>query len=1241
MVIFLKLKKVLAVIITVLMFDIPTVMPSRAAVDISEQPLYSTDFANTDDFYKYFLGLIDTEGLPDVRKYKEAGEYEEAAEAYRNAVLSQMRTSSMTGSESILFASGYYGQYADYLAGFTTKEEFLEKNPAGDIVLLVNAGFDGDPEQALSPDWSIENYSAQGTDYYYFYSFDGLISRYVNTRNEVYMKKWFQITNTFCREQKRWVMDNIGAESIDFRCAWYWKNAYSCLVQANRMKTIIRGLGIFAKCAEGSYPKWNNYYAAIEDVSDTDSYDIIDCESFINIAISLVYDHCEAMSKRYVDLSVTPNQRLDGLAALGMVRRYFSDFLLVKEYYSERTEKGLNNFINESYYPDGGMCEQAFNYNNGGIENGKLLYDMYAGCETEATKRLYEATVNAERLYSAVKFPDGKTPVVGMGSINAPGGYKNNFKSIAFPYAGYYMMRSGWDSGSKNMFMQSARRTTGHLYPSSNAVELYANGRLLLSNGGTPWYYPEQAPADQAAEYEKYNEYFGETSSFNRNTVIVDGFSQSKHEFNAVVGTCAAFGYTTGDKWYSDDNFDFVSSQYSGGYGSESKLNTSHTRQVLFIKSAGLYIVNDEVDGDKEQASQIWNFPPKLTSEQDGIDVDGFSDSEIIIQENTIKTASLDGANVFLYSFYPLPLEYKRYCGYKGDDGYRGFYANGFGRKYPKTDVHVNFRTGEYPLITLIDTSENEYTNIISKKDLSSKESGCSGFRAITVNGDKIEYYASNTANSYVLNGYAVTAKTAAIVNGKDIVVTGCTDGYKYQDFTAKLINNELTDICPILSPTDFEWVQTDNGLTPDYSYAKPPFISNVSVSGEVFRGNTLRLDYSCDIPGCDTIIQWYESVDNKHWNSISGADSNVYQVPYYFENKQTPKYYMAAVRPIADTAGNVAFSGKTTISAYFADDFESGKYGEIYNIGKYLTDKKSFCAKAETVTEGNNTFLRYRYGDYDESGGKGIGITQPYIRRFWNTFFQPVCLNIKFRLNGEAALIRPGLVNTCALMNIDYGGVSVYYTDEDGKKTSYKLTDGGENYKIEENVWYTVRAVINPTETEMYGMRGLSYYFSIKCGDGEWLTSDCMTLPDINDDKIRAMYLNNGSGQGQSRLLSQVGADDRYTASVIDIDDYSILPFLTVGTPKYHADGNCAGFEFEIKNHDTLNNRDCTVLIADYEKGCLRGVKVFNISLLPEESRMDIYSTAISSTSDIVKCFVWQSAGGGAVNPTVYSINF
>jgi hypothetical protein len=40
-------------------------------------------------------------------------------------------------------------------------------------------------------------------------------------------------------------------------------------------------------------------------------------------------------------------------------------------------------------------------------------------------------------------------------------------------------------------------------------------------NGGSPWYAENMAPSDQVGEYDEYNAYFGSSSSYNRNTVII------------------------------------------------------------------------------------------------------------------------------------------------------------------------------------------------------------------------------------------------------------------------------------------------------------------------------------------------------------------------------------------------------------------------------------------------------------------------------------------------------------------------------------------------------------------------------------------------------------------------------------------------------------------------------------------------------------------------------------------------
>ena len=775
------------------------------------------------------------------------------------------------------------------------------------------------------------------------------------------------------------------------------------------------------------------------------------------------------------------------------------------------------------------------------------------------------------------------------------------YTSIAFPYIGFYGMRNSWDNNGTTLFLQSPRRTSGHLYPSSNGIELYAKGRKLLMNGGSPWYAENMAPSDQVSEYDAYNAYFGESSSYNRNTVIVDNNSQSKSEFNGIVGTPEIFNYPLNNMWHSSDNFDYVSADYDGGYGAD-KASAVHNRQVTYIKAHDMFVVADTVTNNEEginECSQIWNFMPYLTDETDGISVDGFSEDEVTYDntERAIKTTDTDGANVFLYNFYPENLKYVKYYGYKGEEGYRGFYSNSFGRRYPKVDMHVSWeeKGKSIPVLTLIETSENTASKITGIEDLSYSDpsGGYSGFKITTADG-AVWCYSGNEAREYNIDSISIFAKSVIYEEGSGrIIVTGAV-GYDNESFEGIIQNGSVIINEEIGVPGGFEW--NESGC-PEYNITSDiPAVSNAKITGNPYFGGTLSLEYDFSAAGDDdSIIAWYRSTDCKNWSIISGADKSEYTIGRY-KSSSAAYYYRAAVKPKnGNSVGKIVYTEPTVLCGYFFDGFEDETTGEIYSYGSRNEDGENFSVTAATETEGENSFLRLHYSGVGKESQK----SDPYIRRFWKKADELISYQMRVRIHGSYSYA-----------NFSFAGITLAVVD---------------NTKLEADEWNSVKCIINPCRYEINGVPAMSWYYAYKSdNNSEWTVSDINYFTEEQYEKV----LNNGA---DNRFYTNLGHNKITTEEYIDIDDYALLPVVSVGEVKreteYNSENDRVSYTVKVTNNDPANERAVTIITAAYENGKLVGVSPYEITLEPNEVNAVNAELFVSKqeADREVKCFIFD----------------
>lgn len=172
--------------------------------------------------------------------------------------------------------------------------------------------------------------------------------------------------------------------------------------------------------------------------------------------------------------------------------------------------------------------------------------------------------------------------------------------SRAFPWAGYYAMRSGWGRDANLLVLDAGPLGNGHVHQDKLNVVVWAGGRELLFDGGGGSY--------ERSRWRSYG-----TDTFSHNTILVDGQPQRRDE------------RATADKvskqpidahWQSDAAHDYAEGLYDENYGKARP--ATHRRRVLFVKP-DIYVVSDTLT-PTDAASHTYQARWHLLTTQTGED---------------------------------------------------------------------------------------------------------------------------------------------------------------------------------------------------------------------------------------------------------------------------------------------------------------------------------------------------------------------------------------------------------------------------------------------------------------------------------------------------------------------------------------------------------------------------------------------------------------------------------------------
>lgn len=175
--------------------------------------------------------------------------------------------------------------------------------------------------------------------------------------------------------------------------------------------------------------------------------------------------------------------------------------------------------------------------------------------------------------------------------------------SFAFPYAGYWVMRSGWEKNANYAVLDAGPLGYGHVHQDKLNLVVWAYGRELLFDGGGGSY--ESSPYRSFA-----------TDTFGHNTVLVDGKPQRRQTKDRAANVAKS---PLPVKWTTSAQSDHVEGVYEDGYGTETDRIATHKRAVTFLKDKAnpCFLVVDTLiprDAEEHEYQARWHLLTTATT---------------------------------------------------------------------------------------------------------------------------------------------------------------------------------------------------------------------------------------------------------------------------------------------------------------------------------------------------------------------------------------------------------------------------------------------------------------------------------------------------------------------------------------------------------------------------------------------------------------------------------------------------
>lgn len=331
--------------------------------------------------------------------------------------------------------------------------------------------------------------------------------------------------------------------------------------------------------------------------------------------VSSFYDHARYLMLVAVNPGHTGNWVAMENNGLGTIAVMFPELKEAPVWLKTASER-IYRELDAQVYPDGVQIELSSGYHQVSLSN---FINLLRLCKLNNIALQEDFLARIEKMYDFNLYfskPNGTLPLVNdTGSVNVRGSMQQAYEffgredflyvatssrqgkppavdSYFFPYAGYQVMRTGWDRRAHYFLFDVGPCGGWHGHDDKLAIILDGYGVPLLVETGS-YNYDQSVWRAHAL------------STAGHNTILINGLGQNRRH----LGTEQPPFKKEDAVWISNPLFDYGSGRYDEGYGERNQFAAVHNREVIFVKP-NYWLVKDVVTGPegRHQIESLYHF---------------------------------------------------------------------------------------------------------------------------------------------------------------------------------------------------------------------------------------------------------------------------------------------------------------------------------------------------------------------------------------------------------------------------------------------------------------------------------------------------------------------------------------------------------------------------------------------------------------------------------------------------------